>query len=402
MWFDKDPAKSEQQREQDLFLSATEAVKTYTACEAGTAWEIHTAGDKAARRVLAERGLNSLVSGFGPSLVDAAMVDGLCRYAGKTFHQCLQDNVLGLPFALAGILPARPVNSMALRHTIGLGDPLLNSDITEPINDGLPESLEQVIAAYRPRYFKIKVNNNAAESRERLVRIAAILDSQVGDYQVTLDGNEAFGTMDEFEEFFTTCEADVKLATLWSRILWIEQPVARNQALEGNVRLALERISERVKVIIDESDGEDDAFDRALSLGYRGISAKNCKGIFRTLQSFARIHSAGEASPLVLSSEDLTNQPLIPNQQDLCVAAALGINHSERNGHHFFKGFEFIPQAEQARAAQDYPELYSRTDDGQLTLKIENGAINLTDVNSAVGLGVKSEPDWDSMEPVHI
>ena len=35
-------------------------------------------------------------------------------------------------------------------------------------------------------------------------------------------------------------------------------------------------------MIIDESDGDLDAFKSAVKLGYRGVSTKNCKGIFKS------------------------------------------------------------------------------------------------------------------------
>ena len=41
-------------------------------------------------------------------------------------------------------------------------------------------------------------------------------------------------------------------------------------------------------VIIDESDDSLDAFPRAKALGYRGVSSKTCKGIYKLLINAAR------------------------------------------------------------------------------------------------------------------
>ena len=38
-----------------------------------------------------------------------------------------------------------------------MADPLTDGDIAEPLGDGLPQSLEAVIATYGNRYFKLKV-----------------------------------------------------------------------------------------------------------------------------------------------------------------------------------------------------------------------------------------------------
>ena len=162
----------------------------------------------------------------------------------------------------------------------------------------------------------------------------------------------------------------------------------RGAALEDAVAGPLRELSRLKPVIIDESDGTDHAVDRALALGYAGISAKNCKGVWRTLHSFVR---ARERSA-VLSSEDLMNIPVVPLHQDLCVAAALGITHSERNGHHYIRAFEYFSARERETARREFPSLYSETG-----LRITNGALDLREIN-ATGFGVRSEPDWEFLE----
>jgi len=398
MWFDKNYSKSEARREADLLYSVGEAVNGYLAAGSGTAWQIHTEVQAGVRRRLETAGLNGLTAGYGIALVDSAVIDGVCRMAHTSFYDALKSGLLGFDERLASQLPENPTATMAIRHTVGLGDPLMAADVVEPINDGLPETLEQVIDEYGTSYFKIKVNNNFDESLERLHRVAGLLDKKVGEYQATLDGNEAFADMDSFYEFVRLCAEDGRLGNFWKRVLWIEQPVARQTALAVEVKPALDRVRKLKSVIIDESDDSDDTLERAIEAGYAGISAKNCKGVFRTLHSYTAIQSAAPEAKMVLSSEDLTNQPIIPNHQDLCVAAALGIRHSERNGHHFFKGFQFIPEGEQRQALRDYPSLYRTGSDGIPSLRIESGSVSLVEVNRAQGLGVCSAPEWDSME----
>jgi hypothetical protein len=186
--------------------------------------------------------------------------------------------------------------------------------------------------------------------------------------------------------FLSRVSAD--LPGLWSRTLWIEQPVDRTAALSSAFR-PIEK-----PVIIDESDGTDEVVDRALALGYGGISVKLCKGLYRALHSFARTRARGA----ILSSEDLMNIPVVPLQQDLCLAAALGIDHSERNGHHYIRAFDFMSAREREAALREFPSLY-RPDPP--SVRIVDGALDLSEVNKC-GFGTVSEPDWYHLEEVDL
>ena len=72
-----------------------------------------------------------------------------------------------------------------------------------------------------------------------------------------------------------------------SSIIFIEQPVKRQQALERKVA-GIDK-----PVIIDESDDSLDAFPRAKALGYKGVSSKTCKGIYKSLINRARCADVG-------------------------------------------------------------------------------------------------------------
>jgi hypothetical protein len=70
-------------------------------------------------------------------------------------------------------------------------------------------------------------------------------------------------------------------------------------------------------------------FPAARALGYRGISAKSCKGFYRALLNRARIahwNTQGESPPYFMSCEDLTTQGGIAVQQDLALATLVGGN----------------------------------------------------------------------------
>ena len=377
LWFDK-ASPSHEATIADLLRSVRVAADVYRGLPAGSAYALHRDGEPETRRRLP--GFNDLTAGFGVALLDAAVVDAVCRLADRPFHAALRDDLLGFG---ALPLPARPLDRIHVRHTVGLADPISAADVREPIGDGLPETLEQVVRAHGVRYFKIKVSGDAAASLDRLRAITAVLDRLAGDYRVTLDGNEQFPDMRSAADFLARAS---EIRSLWARTLWVEQPVERGAALS-------ERVPDVGKpMLIDESDGTDAAVGRALELGYRGISAKTCKGVFRTLHS----HRALQGTAGVLSSEDLMNIPVLPLQQDLCIASALGIAHSERNGHHYIRSFEFLSPGEREAVLREYPSLYRPLPGGMGTVRIEDGALDLREVN-AFGLGARSEPDWPSL-----
>jgi hypothetical protein len=403
LWFDKAAGKTHADNIQDLSISLRLALEHYMQLDQAPVWYLHKVAEPPTRKAAAAKGLNELTAGFGVALVDSALIDAACRHSGVTFHSALKANLFGYGADFAAMIPEKPLERIALRHTVGLVDPILDADITEPVNDGLPESLEQVVRHYKAKFFKLKISGDAAASRERLRRIASVLDTQAGDYRATLDGNEQFHDMGEFAAFIRDAKNDPALANLWHRTLLIEQPVGRGHSLVDAVAEPLKEVDAFKPVIIDESDGSDESVVRALQLGYRGISAKNCKGVFRTLHSFRLIkelEALGQHSP-ILSSEDLTNAPIFPLHQDLCVAAALGIRHSERNGHHYIIGFDYLSPREREDALREFPSLYQVREQGSPVVRIEDGFLSLKELNQN-GFGTVSEPDWENLEPVRL
>jgi hypothetical protein len=141
-------------------------------------------------------------------------------------------------------------------------------------------------------------------------------------------------------------------------------------------------------VIIDEADCAVEALPRALELGYRGISVKNCKGVFRAMASRGLCEATDGAFQ---SAEDLTNLPAVALQQDLATVAALGLPHVERNGHHYFRGLDHLPESEIEYALQEHPELYT-SDGGGARLDIESGALRLDSLERP-GYGSVGDPD---------
>src|SRR5438477_638609 len=134
----------------------------------------------------------------------------------------------------ADLLPAEPLGRIIVRHTIGLSDPLADSDIAEAdrLKDGLPQSLTECITTYGLRHFKIKVNGELERDRDRLERIASLIEQYAPtDYAFSLDGNEQFKSIAALRTFWESVEKSAKLHSFLQRLLFVEQPLHRDVAL---------------------------------------------------------------------------------------------------------------------------------------------------------------------------
>ena len=174
-----------------------------------------------------------------------------------------------------------------MRHTVGLVDPIVAADQApaDRVNDGLPETLEEVVRHYRGRYYKLKVAGNIEADLARLTQIAAVLDRDAGDYRATLDGNEQYDSVDGIAELWRRMRETPALERLVAATLFIEQPIKRASALQKPV----DALAKLKPLIIDESDGELATFPAALKLGYSGVSSKNCKGLYKSILNAARV-----------------------------------------------------------------------------------------------------------------
>ncbi len=407
-WFDKDTALSNEENFEQLRLSLALAVDAYLAGGANTAFG-HWAGaygPQIARG--AKRGLNSLTACFGPALIDRALLDALCRALGVSFYHAIGQNLPGIAapsgqtdmagFDLDAFLrKLTPSREVAARHTVGLLDPISGADHHERVNDGLPETLEEEVAHYGHRWFKLKVAGDTRADVERLTAIASVLDRSAEPYHATLDGNEQYADADGVLELWRRMKAEPRLRRLAASVAFIEQPIKRQTALSEDVsELAREK-----PVIIDESDDSLEAFPRARRLGYTGVSSKSCKGVYKSLINRARCvvwnREAG-ADRFFMSGEDLTMQPGLALQQDLALVSILGLAHVERNGHHYVNGMADLPRPEQAAFLEAHPDLYEESH-GAVRVRIENGMLKIESLGCP-GFASGAAPDWSAMRRV--
>ncbi|MFZ4765677.1 MAG: hypothetical protein ACOYMN_12050 [Roseimicrobium sp.] len=349
---------------------------------------------------------------FGVSMVERAALDAVCRKLELPLHQIVKSNALGVDWgrmhpglddhSASDFLPEAPLETIHVRHTVGLVDPILVSDIApeDRLHDGLPQALEECIPAYGLRYFKIKVSGEVATDLPRLRTITGTLLAQCGDkFHVTLDGNENFADITSFRTYFEKLQRDAPLKSLLERLLWVEQPLHRDKALVDSVGQALLDWPQAPALIIDESDGTLGDAHKALRLGYSGVSHKNCKGILKGLANAALVHHHRRLRPkknFIHSGEDLCIPGPVALMQDLAMHALLGITHVERNGHHYFRGLTPYPAEIAEPTVRAHPDLYATTIDGLTTLKISLGDLSIKSVNEAP-FGYGAEPNLSSL-----
>ena len=356
-----------------------------------------------------------LLANLGVSLVERAVLDGLCRNAGEPLHRMIATNRLGLRLGeIHGelgnaqpqdLLPATPLSSCFVRHTVGLGDALSPADIPpgERVDDGLPQDLESSIREYGLQYFKVKLFADETRDLSRLRDLSGLLERETaGKYFVTLDGNENFKTFDAFREFWQKAAAEPALHKLWRHILVVEQPVHRDRSLSDELGPALRAWPDRPPLIIDESDGAVGDLPRALKLGYNGTSHKNCKGIVKGIANACLLQKRRRSGERVaLTGEDLCNLGPVALLQDLAMMALLGVEHVERNGHHYYRGLSLWPEDWQDAVLGAHGDLYARQRGGFARLNIQKGRIALGSVNSApFGVKLLFDPSRFERQPM--
>ena len=404
-WFDKNLALGNEDNFDQLRDVLALARDAYLAdATLATAFGHFARHHDAHQAACAARGFNPLLASYGPALLDRAVLDALCRLHAASFPAALRSNLPGVGAAqpefaaldLPGFLATlRPAFGIEARHTVGLLDAVTAHDAERRIDDGLPETLEEVISRYGQRWFKLKVSGRLDADVARLSAIAAVLDRSATPYFVSLDGNEQYESAAAVAELVAAIRAAPALARLWSSIAFIEQPIARKLALTEDLRGA----NLHKPVIVDESDGELDAFVQARARGYAGVSSKTCKGVYRSLLNAARCEAWNreqDATRYFMSAEDLTTQAGVSVQQDLALVGLLGITHVERNGHHYVNGMAALPVAEQQAFLDAHPDLYERSH-GAVRLKIRAGRIAFGSL-ACTGYASAAMPDFDAMQ----
>ncbi len=255
-----------------------------------------------------------------------------------------------------------PKPKMPLYHLVGALDPLTTADVTEPIGDDLPETLEEWIAADGLTHLKIKLNGDDLDWD--VARVAAI-DQVAAQAQAARGCSEWFYSLD----FNEKC-ADVQyvldfLARIrdqrgeaWDRVQYIEQPTHRD--LKANPENRMHEAAKLKPVVIDESLIDYDALLLSREQGYSGVALKACKGHTEALLMAA----AAQKMEMFLCVQDLTCPGFSFLHSASLAARIPGVAAIEGNGR------QYCP-AGNKRWAKLFPAMFKITDGTVATSELD-------------------------------
>lgn len=341
-------------------------------------------------------GIPPLLAHLGTAMIERAVYHALCQAQRCSVHALWRENAAGIDLGAirretagltpADVLPQSPAQRLVVRHTVGLADSLTGAEVTEPLQDGLPHSLEENIRAFGLTHFKIKLAGNLEQDTTRLEALSALLPDGA---KFTLDGNENYPDIRVFRDHWNHWAGRPQLAAWLERgLLLVEQPLHRDSSLNAVTGETLGTWAKHPPFIIDEADASLSDLPRALALGYAGTSHKNCKGLTKGLANLALLRRHGPDT--ILSGEDLSNIGPVALLQDIAVMSALGIPHVERNGHHYFRGTSMFPAGTGESLLAAHPSTWRRVPEGFAALRIENGEIK-TESIAAAPMGLTGE-----------
>lgn len=389
-WFKKDPTQAPEAEIEEMKQVLRHAITVAEELAAETPFAFWSQLYNAQLAWAISCEIPALLANFGTSFVERALLDAFARHRQQPLARLIHQNKLGIQLAslhpelrgqsTADLLPTPPLPSIQVRHTVGFGDPLFTSDITpeDRVADDLPQSLEAAIQHYGITQFKVKINGYPDEDLIRLDSLAKIFAARCPHgYALSLDGNEQFKSWAQFRAFWEQARSQPKLQTLLDNVIFIEQPLSRQTALQSNDIGTLSNGSPTPPVIIDESDEGPATFRDALACGYRGISHKNCKGVFKGIANRCLIQyrNQNKDTNLFMSGEDLCNLGPVALLQDLALQSLLGNASVERNGHHYFYGLSQFPAAIQQLLRERHAELFAESSDRTATLAIKAGEL---------------------------
>lgn len=393
-WFDKRPELSPAQTVDGLRRSLQLARGLYLARTGFlTAFDLHASCIGPQVAICAKKNIPALAAAYGPAEIDKAILDALLRATEASFFDGMAGNIAGIDARLspdlkeadvtAFLSSRKPLPRVAIRHTVGL------DDIVEG-EGGIADARENAGA----NYFKLKLSGHPAADAARLVRIGKELDTLGRATKLTLDANEQYADLAALQALMDRLDRDPDLRPIVSRLLYIEQPMPRDITRQSPLGSLAAR-----GFIIDEADDSYDAFPAARALGYRGISSKSCKGLYKSIVNATRAAKwSADGETFFVTGEDLTCQAGLAVQQDLALGAFIGVTHAERNGCHYVDGFGETPAAEAQAFAVAHPDLYADAGQG-IRLSIHDGDL-LTGSLRTTGFATSVHPDWSAIAPL--
>jgi L-alanine-DL-glutamate epimerase-like enolase superfamily enzyme len=330
-----------------------------------------------AGRVSASRSLSTpipalctlvVASAYDAAIHDAyGKVHGLSSYAtyGPPFLANDLSEDLGPAFRgefLDRYVSTSPQPTMPVFHSVGASDPIEPSDARSPLDDGLPNTLEQWIQRDGLVRFKIKLNGGDLDADlDRVVRIDRVVRRALGvrrvaDWKYCLDFNEGCPNVEYLLMFLRRLREATPDG--FERILYIEQPTSRDLKSDtSNVMHAAARLR---PIVVDEGLTDLGTLLLARDMGYTGVALKACKGQSQAMLMAAAAQKHG----MFLCVQDLTCPGASLIHSAGIAARVRGNAGIEANAR------QFVPEAN-ARWDARFPGLFTIRDGvmrtGQLT-----------------------------------
>ncbi len=197
-----------------------------------------------------------------------------------------------------------PKPRMPLYHLIGALDPLTPADVSQPIGDGLPETLGEWILYNGLTHLKVKLaGDDLAWDVERMLsveRVTSEVQQRRGcsHWWYSADFNERCSSVEYVLEFLAKVRESSPEA--FDRLQYLEQPTHRDLAAHPENRM--HQAAQIKPVVIDESLVDFESLLLARELGYSGVALKACKGHSEALLAAA----AAQKYRMFLCVQDLT------------------------------------------------------------------------------------------------
>lgn len=286
------------------------------------------------------------------------MSHDLSRYLGPDFRgQYLDQYIL-----------KKPKQRIWLYHSVGGGDPITESDVTERIGDQLPETLPAWIDHNGLTHLKLKLNGGDLRwDVERVVHVdrtaaAALSRRGVKRWNYCLDFNENCPHVEYLLDFLRQIKE--RTASGFKRIQYIEQPTARD--LRKNRANLMHRAARQRPVVIDESLTDLESLLLAREMGYTGAALKACKGQSQALLMAAAAQKYG----MFVCVQDLTCPGASLIHSAGLAAHIPGVETIEANAR------QYVPAANKGWEAK-FPGLFQVTDGRLATAQLNKPGLSV-------------------------
>jgi L-alanine-DL-glutamate epimerase-like enolase superfamily enzyme len=315
-------------------------------------------------KAAAETSIPKLCTLVTASPIDAALYDAFGKLhgrnsftvAGREFVRHDLSHYLNGEFRgeyLDQYIAREPTKKIRMYHSVGASDPLTAAEITRPIGDGLPETLEEWIPYSGVTALKIKLNgNDLAWDVDRVASIHQVTGTAQAkrgflDWIYSLDFNERCPNVQYLLDFDR--RVSEKASDAFRRVQYIEQPTARDLA-KDRTNTMFEAAKLR-PVVIDESLTGLDALLLAREMGYTGVALKACKGMSQTLL----LAAAAQKYKMFRCVQDLTCPGAALVQSVGLAAHVPGVSALEANAR------EYVPSASRGWEKR-YPGIFNVRD----------------------------------------